>query len=78
LAGVILDISFARFMASMAIFNEERVPSRPFGGWGLAAIVGTRGSGEDTALREDVRKSMSADIDRRPSCRDKPRANRAI
>ena len=39
LAGVILETSFARFMASMAMFNEERVPSRPFGRWVLAAIV---------------------------------------
>jgi len=31
LAGVILETSFARFMVSMATFNEESVPSRPFG-----------------------------------------------
>ena len=51
LAGVMLDISFARFMASMAIFNEERVPSCPFGRWALVAIVGTQGSDENTVLR---------------------------
>jgi len=80
LAGVIVETSFARFMTSIAIFKEERVPSRPFDGWGLVSIsiVGTQGSGEDTALREEARKSMSADRDRRPSCRDKPRANSAI
>jgi hypothetical protein len=31
LAGVMLEISFARFRASMAMFNIEREPSRPFG-----------------------------------------------
>jgi len=31
LAGVTLAASFARFRASMATFNEEMVPSRPFG-----------------------------------------------
>jgi len=30
-AGVILNASFARFMASMAVFKEERVPSRRLG-----------------------------------------------
>ena len=33
LAGVMLEASFARFKASMATFNEERVPPRPFGCW---------------------------------------------
>ena len=30
-AGVILEISFARFSPSMATLREERIPSRPFG-----------------------------------------------
>ena len=31
LAGVMLESSFARFRASIAIFSEERTASRPFG-----------------------------------------------
>ena len=42
-AGVILETSFARFMASMAAFSEEMTPSRPFGGWELASMVETGG-----------------------------------
>ena len=42
-AGVILEISFARFMASMATFSEEITPFRPFGRWDLASIVGAQG-----------------------------------
>ena len=53
LAGVILETSFARFMASMAMFNEERVPFCSFGRWGLASIVGIQGGGENTVLRAD-------------------------
>jgi len=55
LAGVMLEISFARFMASMAMFNEEMVPSRPFDRWGLASIVETRCGGKNMVLREAVR-----------------------
>ena len=51
LAGVMLEISFARFIASMAMFNEEMVPSRPFGGWGFVSIDDTQGSDESTVLR---------------------------
>lgn len=35
LAGVMLEISFARSRASMATFNVERAPSRPFCCWGV-------------------------------------------
>ena len=35
LAGVMLDASFARFIASIATFSEEGMPPRPFGGWDL-------------------------------------------
>ena len=40
LAGVMLDISFARFKVSMATFNEERVNSRGFcrREWGFMGI----------------------------------------
>jgi len=46
LAGVILASSFAKFKASMAAFNAEIAPSRPFGRWDSAFMVETRGSGE--------------------------------
>ena len=64
LAGVILEISFARFMASMAIFNEEMALSRPFGRWGLVSIVETQGGSENMVLREAARKNTSPDRDR--------------
>jgi len=48
LAGVMVETAFARFMASMAISNEEMVPSRPFGRWGLASIVETQRGGENS------------------------------
>ena len=41
-AGVMLVASFARFMASMATFSEESVPSRPFCCWDLVIIVETQ------------------------------------
>jgi len=56
LAGVMLEISFARFMASIAMFNEERVPSRPFGRWDLAAIVKIQRGGEKAVSREAVKR----------------------
>ena len=72
LAGVTLETSFARFMVSMAMFNEVRVLSRPLGRWGLAAIVGTKSVGEKTVLRaQDTRKGPRSDRDRRPSYRDR-------
>ena len=37
-AGVMLESFSARFTASMAAFNKERVPSRPFGGWDLVVM----------------------------------------
>ena len=46
LAGVMLDISFARFKASMATFNADIAPSRSLGRWDPAFMVETRGSGE--------------------------------
>jgi hypothetical protein len=44
LAGVMLAISFARFMASMAAFNVEKVTSRCR--WDFASMVDTRGGCE--------------------------------
>ena len=77
LAGVMLETSFARFMASMARFNEESVPSRPFCfcRWDWASIVEPRRSGERWSCVEAVREGPNPGRDRRPSCRDRPRAN---
>lgn len=41
LAGVALKASLVRFRPSMAMFREERIPSRPCGCWGLSAMVET-------------------------------------
>ena len=67
LAGVILETSFARFMASMAMFNEEMAPSRPFGRWGLASMVETQRGDENMVPHEAVRRRMGHDRNRRPS-----------
>jgi len=45
LAGVMLEISFARLMASMATFNDERAPSRRR--WVFGSIVEAQGSREE-------------------------------
>jgi hypothetical protein len=47
-AGVALEISFARFRASMATFREERRPSCAFDCWDLVAIVEVGGGCERT------------------------------
>ena len=39
LAGVILQISFARFRASMVMVNVERALRRSVGGWKFACMV---------------------------------------
>jgi hypothetical protein len=51
LAGAISTMSFARFTASMARFNEERAPSRSFGRCEFAAMVEGGGSSEKPAWR---------------------------
>jgi len=48
LAGVIVEISFARFKVWMATFNEERVPSRPFGFCELLAMTQSKRGCEKT------------------------------
>ena len=42
LAGVMLEISFARFVASMATSSEERTLPRPFGRWELLSMNRTK------------------------------------
>jgi hypothetical protein len=49
LAGVALEASLARFMASMAVFNNERLPSRRR--WEFAFMVESGGSCEKRAGR---------------------------
>jgi hypothetical protein len=46
LAGVALETSFARFMASMAAFNSERAPSRRR--WVFSSMVESGGRNEKT------------------------------
>jgi hypothetical protein len=58
LAGAISTMSFARFKASMAIFNEERAPSRPFGRREFASMVETRGSCGERCGVQAVRGSV--------------------
>jgi len=44
----------------MAIFNEEVVPSRPFGRWDFATIVKIERGGEKAASREAVKRGSAA------------------
>jgi hypothetical protein len=51
LAGAMSTMSFARFMASMAIFNEERTLSRLFDRGEFASMVETGGRCGKTVRR---------------------------
>jgi len=51
LAGMIFVVSFARFRASMTVFNEGGASSCLFGHWNLAAMV--EGGRENAVWRED-------------------------
>ena len=81
LAGVMLEISCARFSTSMATFNKGRAPSRPCGSWECVAIVeilrleetrewcGTRAvRGARTLIGMDGRCAMTCLVPTRP-CR---------
>jgi hypothetical protein len=68
LAGVMLEISFARFRASIVTFNVEITPFRAFGRWEFAAIVENRGSRE-----EALRKSPNPDTYERQFYHETPR-----
>ena len=72
LAGVMLERSFATFKASIAAFSNERAPSRPFGRWEFASMVGTQENGVAPAVRKDPVPNR----DGRPFCHDTPRASR--
>ena len=58
LAGVMLETSFARFMASMATFNEETAPPLRFCLLELASMVETRGSGGKTEMWRPFRRDV--------------------
>ena len=83
LPGVTLEISLARFMASMAASSKERALSRRFCRLEVfASVVEGRRSIATRKLRgaEIVRKDPNLDTNAngRPFCHDKPRANSAI
>ena len=48
-AGVLLEASFAILRPSMATFNAEIAPSRPFGGWVVSVMVESQGKDEKAA-----------------------------
>jgi len=52
LAGVMLNTSFAIFMASIAAFNKDSVVSGRFGRCDVVAMVETRGTCGKTAWRK--------------------------
>ena len=65
-AGVALEISFARFMASTAAFSKERASSRRFSRLELSAsMVEGRGSWEKTVWRACSAKGSEL-ADQRP------------
>ena len=48
LASMMLETSFAKFVTSMAAFNEETAPSRLFRRCDVVAMIETQGSYEGT------------------------------
>jgi len=76
LAGVTLEICFARFMASMATFSNERASSRPFCRREPASMIESRDGCEKRCCREAVRKGLGHITDQRPFRHSAPRANR--
>ena len=78
LAGVIVEISFARFMASIVAFNAETIPFLPLGCRDLVSMVETRGSCERRYGVEAVRKVPNPNRDERQFFHDTPHANGLI
>jgi len=62
-AGVMLDTSFARFMASIATFNEEGRPPRSFGRWDLLSMNQSKGTTRIRCKVEVTSKGADADRD---------------
>ena len=61
-AGVMLQISFARFRVSMVTLNIEMVPPRPLGRWRFACMIEGRGIWEKRRVHRAraVRESTQA------------------
>ena len=55
LAGVMLEASFARFKASMAVFNTETTPSCSLGRWDSVFIVEVEVAGREPCSAEAMR-----------------------
>jgi len=62
LAGVILEVSTAWCIASMAEFNAEIAPSRPLGRWDSTFMVETRGICERTVRLEGCEEGLFAAV----------------
>ena len=63
MAWFILVVLLARFKASVAAFNDERVSLRPFGRWGMTPIVKAEmvaKSNERTAVKNETRTAGRA------------------
>ena len=79
LAGVALDISFARFVASMAAFSKERALSRR---WACClesvSMVENQGSWEITVWGAGCAEGPEPQRYGGPFCRDTPHANGGI
>ena len=73
LAGVMDEISFARFIASMATSNAGRAPSRSFNFKDSVAIVGTRRWWEKIGRRTGCVGKSKPHIDERGFRHDTPR-----
>ena len=63
--GAMVEASFARLRALMAVFSEEMAAFRPMGRWDLSVIFETQGTwcGVQT-----VRKNQNPNKDERQSC----------
>ena len=79
LAGVMLETSFARFRASMAIFSVERAPSRLLCFWDPASmLLELKVAARKWRGAEAVRENPNLKIDERPSCHHTSSADRAF
>lgn len=68
LAGVMLEISFARFRASMAKFNVERALFPPFCRRDAEAIVEPRGRGRELGDKQAAKDDPNPSMDGRLLC----------
>jgi len=69
LAGVMLNTSFAMFMASMAAFNKDSVVSGRFGRCDVVAMIETRGGwGKQRGEKGCGVGPRRYNLDERPFC----------